>query len=346
MRSAAITRATHGDPETVEAFHALGLQEKWRLVEDIVVTRRAELVRAYPDAIDVMAAQRRRRGRLSAAAEPCVKFLVEKKWRGRRTRRTDRHIPAVLLAALREGDHRRVYGVPTDVEEIGGRARVRPHGASVMVERATASEEGVLTCAVRRGSATFALGCRHVLSLSESFPTASPTGLAVTLAKPPGLQIGVTSGVEGLLRDADHGESFDAQLVEVTSNEALRLALGGLGVTRLASDEMPPHRFFVLTPDGLVGATFSGTVRHRPAYTLGPRWIQHDLLFEYQPDESLHPGDSGSPVVSEDGTVLLGMHVAGTTDHQPPLAYMIPAHHLLDPRRYTGADTTEAWTLA
>lgn len=47
-------------------------------------------------------------------------------------------------------------------------------------------------------------------------------------------------------------------------------------------------------------------------------------------------GDSGSPVVSEDGVTLLGMHIAGGDGY----AYMIPASDLLNPAFYYGLSTS------
>jgi hypothetical protein len=54
-------------------------------------------------------------------------------------------------------------------------------------------------------------------------------------------------------------------------------------------------------------------------------------------------GDSGSPVVSQDGTMLLGMHIAGNKG--TGLCIMIPAWALLSQSNYQFVGNEEAWAL-
>lgn len=350
-RAAALARRPPGEQNAVAAFDALPLEDKWQLVDEVVTTRTHELLLAYANAVDVMTGHRRARGRLSHSPEPCVKFLVRRKWKKREAMVSPRRIPSRLLTYGINGGRRSLYAVPTDVEETAARALVRAHGSNISVTMETARARGHVACALRRssvnGNRLFALSCRHVLSLSQSFPNSSPTGLIVRLNGAPGGTVGVTTGIEGLLRDSSEGRSFDAQLFEVREAEveALRVALAGLGASDIFREDTLPHRFVVLSPDGPVAATLSGIVRDRPVYMIGPRWISHEVLIESEPDESLHGGDSGSPVVSEDGAVLLGMHIAGTEGGRKALAYMIPASRLFDVRQYSDTDTSETWTL-
>jgi hypothetical protein len=340
-----------GAREAAAAFDALSAEQKWTIITEIVVSRAGELLRAYPDALDVMAGHRRRRhgtggGRL--VPEPCLKFLVRKKWRRGKPGPLGQRIAERVLAYGGIEGERRLYAVRTDVEGTEARARVSAQGAPVAVAWKQASTRGALACALRRsttGDTLFGVGCRHVLSLTQSFPTSSPVNLTVGLDAPAGAAIGATRRIEGLLREAEDGPSFDAQLLEVTNVGAFRVALGGLGASTVGRDAIPPLRFVILTPGGPIGATFSAVVRDRPVYTVGTRRIQHDVLFESEPDRATGEGASGSPVVTEDGSVLLGMHVAGTGAQQPPLAYMIPAEKLLDPDQYTGVPGPETWTL-
>jgi len=351
VRAAALRRSTPGAREAAAAFDALPAEQKWTIITEIIVSRAGELLRAYPDALDVMAGHRRRRrgsGRGRLVPEPCLKFLVSRKWpRGKRGPHA-RRIPERVLAFGDVEGQRRLLAVRTDVESTGARVGVRAQGAPVVVEWKGAHTRGALACALRRsstGETLFGMGCRHVLSLAQSFPTSNPVNLPVGLDAPAGAVVGATRRIAGLLREAENGPSFDAQLLEVTNVDAFRVALAGLGASTVGSDGIPPDRFVILTPRGPIGATFSAVVRDRPVYTVGTRRIQHEILFESEPDQATGEGASGSPVVTEDGTVLLGMHVAGTGAQQPPLAYMIPAEKLFDSGQYTGVSGQETWTL-
>jgi hypothetical protein len=355
VRAAALARSATGVGDAATAFDGLSVEQKWVIITEIVLSRTGELLRAYPDALDVTAGHRRRRHRSGGGRlirEPCVKFLVSRKWSQGKPGPRDRRIPGRLLAYGGVEGQRRLYAVPTDVEGTEAHAQVRAQGFSVVVawekEGIPASSSGALACALRRsttGETLFSLSCRHVLSLSESFPTSNPANLPVRLEAPAGAVVGATSRIEGPLREASNGRSFDAQLLAVTDVLALRAALAGLGVSTVGRDTVPPHRFKILTPNEPIGATFSAVVRDRPVYTVGTRQIQHEILFESEPDKATDDGSSGSPVVTEDGRILLGMHVAGTGEHQPPLAYMIPAEKLFDPKQYTGVSGPETWTL-
>ena len=53
---------------------------------------------------------------------------------------------------------------------------------------------------------------------------------------------------------------------------------------------------------------------------------------------SARAGDSGSPVISQDGTTLLGMHIAGAA---PDAAFMLPAHQLFVGLNYGHAGDLE-----
>jgi hypothetical protein len=52
-------------------------------------------------------------------------------------------------------------------------------------------------------------------------------------------------------------------------------------------------------------------------------------------------GHSGSPVTTNDGGTLLGMHIAGGKVH----AFMIPAWHLFQSARYENIAPTEQLSL-
>ena len=350
VRAAALRRSAPGAEDAAAAFDALSADQQWTIITEIVMSRTGELLRAYPDALDVMAGHRRRRrgsGGGSLVPEPCLKFLVRRKWpRGKRGPQ-ERRIPDRLLAYGGVEGPRRLYAVRTDVEGTEAHVRVQAQGAPVVVTWKGARAHGALACTLRRsttGETLFSLGCRHVLSLTQSFPDSSPVNLPVGLDDQAGV-VGATRRIEGLLREASAGPSFDAQLLEVSNVEAVRVALAGLGASSIGRDGIPPQRFMILTPRGLIGATFSAVVRDRPVYTVGTKRIQHEILFESEPDQATGEGASGSPVVTEDGAVLLGMHVAGTGQHRPPLAYMIPAGKLFDPGQYTGVDAGETWAL-
>lgn len=329
--------------------------EQMAVVREVVETRTAELVRAYRNVIDVSFGFRRRRSRRSGGYQivrtPCVRFLVRRKWAGRTKEGPEGKIPERLFAYCRVGGERRLCAVPTDVEDARAFAVTRPEAGKIEVTFGEVRVYGAIACGIQRGGyqQAFALSCRHVLSLSDVCGREPTWGASVTVsAAAAPTFLGKTRAIAGTLQEAP-APSFDAQLLEVTSLDALRLALDGIRLSNYAVGYQDvPHRFSILTPRGDVEASLIDFKYDWATYTLRQiGYISHTMLIMSAPDTPTQPGDSGSPVVSQaqDG-MLVGMHIAGVDNGEGNrFAYMIPAWQLFDPENYNGAANSEEWTI-
>lgn len=329
--------------------------EQMSVVQEVVETRAAELVRAYRNVIDVSFGYRRRRSQRTGGYQivrtPCVRFVVRRKWQRGAEEDPEAKIPERLFAYCWVKGQRCLCAVPTDVEDARAFAVTRPQGGRIEVNFREASVDGSIACGVRRSvdDRAFALSCRHVLSLSEAYPNEPTWGAAVTVSADGGpTRLGKTRSIAGTLQKAPR-ESFDAQLLEVTSLDALRLALGGIRISTYASglDDLP-DRVSILTPRGDVGAHKLGFILGSPVYIVGQIGeIQHRMLVQTVPDTPTQAGDSGSPVVSQARKeMLLGMHIAGVDNGEGNrFAYVIPAWQLFDPENYNGAANSEKWKI-
>jgi hypothetical protein len=335
--------------------HLLTPAEQMSVVREVVETRATELVRAYRNIIDVGFGFRRRRRRRSGEYQivttPCVHFVVKRKWAAGTEESPEGKIPERLFAYCWIGRERRLCAVPTDVEDARAFAMALPQTDNIEVTFREASVRGAVACGLQRGDdqKAFALSCRHLLSLSDVYGTEPTWGASVTV-EAAGAQtyLGKTRAIAGTLQEAP-APSFDAQLLEVTSLDALRFALDGIQLSSYTAGYLDlPHRFSIHTPRGEVGASFFGFRYDSPLYTLRQiGYISHTMLIVSVPDTPTEPGDSGSPVVSQkqDG-VLVGMHIAGVDNGEGNrFAYMIPAWQLFDPANYNGAANSEKWTI-
>ncbi len=329
--------------------------EQLRLAEEIVLTRAEELRIAYANVVDVSFGHRRVRDRRAkrhrVVPTPCVRFLVAHKWSKPDEKRRAGRVPHRLLAFCVVNGQRRLCAVPTDVEDARIHDRIRAQGTAIVATWEASAESGVIACAVGRDTVAdrvYGIGCRHVLSLSARFFDQTTWGALVHVDSAASSTIvGPTRAIAGRLAS---GDSFDAQLVEATNAEALRQALGvpvptsyARGVTDL------PATYDIITPGGAISAAFVDFVP-RPHYEVDGRDIGHRTLVHSQPVEGTNPGTSGSPVVSKDRHMLVGMHVAAWAGLDPQghyiaVSYMIPAWELLNPANYGNASNGERWTL-
>jgi hypothetical protein len=190
-----------------------------------------------------------------------------------------------------------------------------------------------------------------VLSLSARFFADTTWGAQVQVQTAENPTIGPTRAIAGTLDKAD---SFDAQLVEATAQPtgvaALRAALGPTVPIRIAGRVTDlPATYDIHTPTGVIGAAFVDFPL-LATYKVGDHTIRHGAIVQSQPTKATQPGSSGSPVISKDGSTLLGMHIAGKAERDPQkrevaISYMIPAWELVNPRNYRNAGNQETWTL-
>ena len=239
----------------------LTLAEQMSVVREVVVTRAAELVRAYRNVIDVGYGFRRRRSQRLRGHQivrtPCVRFIVKRKWAKGAEDNPEAKIPARLFAYCCVGRERRLCAVPTDVEDARAFAVPQAHAAKIKVTLNGKSAPGAIACGIKRGQVkkAYALSCRHLLSLTDVYGTEPCWGASVEVSAAGGLAyLGKTCGIVGTLQEAPR-ISFDAQLLEVTSLDNLCLALDKTRFLSYASGEHDlPNRVSILTPRGVVRA--------------------------------------------------------------------------------------------
>lgn len=301
-----------------DAAHGADAQRRWEalaspsqrmaLVREIVSTRASELTLAYGNVVAVVAGYKARRDAQGAEQlhpEPCVIFMVKRKWMPGDRLPDDRppdetvdprqQLPPHLLcygpdpAQPARKAARCLYAVPTDVQlaarHIG--ARTQAHGAI----RVTDDEQrfalpGTLTCGVRlRGAAMaescFALSAMHVLSPVPKQTDAQGGANYTAISAADDIK-GVSAGWGGHI-DADLGDGFDAQLTEIRDRRWFNAAFAPLKLSArqpfvaapdLFDELAPTHSFWIVVhehqPNAPPGAR--GVVQAQFSKIVGPAW--------------------------------------------------------------------------
>lgn len=357
------------------AFRALDESRRFDLSREIVETREAELCLAYRNVVEVAFGYRKKRDRAGIAKvrrEVCVIFIVREKWEGDSGDYEPQRLPRELFTYAALNGQRVLFAVPTDVESANDSAAARPGSARrepVNVSQAEVphGETATLACALRRSEKpgrTFALSCRHALSLSLARNSRLATGLKVRVRTASGAIVGRSIAVRGPLRAEHEGLSFDAQLLEVSDARALAEVFDGVtfdgpdAYAKRFSDIPADYYVLVSRPQ------YSGNRNDRSAAVplrkykirtnFGLRYggrvggtVVHEVVIESAATASdLGPflGDSGSPVTTRrNGGVLLGMHFGGMAGGG--VSYMLPAWRLLNPLYY-GRAGERMWSIA
>ena len=344
-----------------------------QLAHEVAMCQGPTLVGAYTNLLSVGSGYRTRRsadtGVPALLREPCVSFLVRRKWPTAGRPGHPQALPKHLLAFASVQGQRLLCAVPTDVQPRSEHGKPVPHNSvetlpfGIFVDQAQSKKfvTGVAACAVRRPAkpgTTFLLGCRHVLSRTELDTDPDQTHLPVLLGNEDRSALGQTTAVRGPL-DAGPDAGFDAQLAVVEQSAALRGALGGLVFDSATSYVQDPSEmdkipgFYVATgrlgDDGrrlLVWVTYRNTVRNfKMDYPRGDGsnvTVRHDLVLFGEPAEPLTFGDSGAPAVRlRRGQQLVGMYIGGEDGR----AFVIPAWQLMHPANY-GLPAEAQWSLA
>jgi len=244
------------------------------LVREIVTTRARELTLGYRNVAAVLAGYK-----ASTAADgealypqPCVVFVVKRKWASAVAGTPEQRLPARLLtygpdAACGGADlaERVLYAVPTDVQlaqhYIGARAQAA--GCITVADPdPVCNLPGTLTCWVRihslSGGAPQRLGlsAMHVLSPVPRLPLPAEGAGFSAMGAPP-----VVRGSSlrwGGQMNLDTGQAFDAQCADVADSSWLDSAYAGWQLSATdpfltspaALDRLAPHTLFrILVPD-------------------------------------------------------------------------------------------------
>ena len=350
--------------EAVRVFQTeLSLSEQLALIEEQVKTRSVELCRAYKNVVDVYfgfrnkrAKRARKKPRNQIVREPCVTFVVKKKWARNARVESDEVLPKHLFAYWTVAGRRKLCAIPTDVDDASDYAQIRPdadvHQIEVVDSVHGVKGPGAITCAIQRSlfpEKTYMVSCRHVFSLSKKLHPTEIPGADVQDKDAQGQAVGKTLSITGHLGNS--GTSLDAQLAEMTDSEQLEKALGNVKLSGFARshDDVPKDReYFVLTPDGAISAEFF-KVGH-PAIDYGMPGIddvKHRELIISKLSSPTKGGHSGSPITTRnDGGLLIGMHIGSKqTPDGSRASVSIPAWDFMSAEHFDGADPSERWTV-
>jgi hypothetical protein len=305
-------------------FAGLSGEEKWRVVASVARRENGRLDEWGPNVVGVSPGYRKRERSRRLYRQPCVSFTVLRK--RKRLSSADFRIPRFLPARLQRGSKYVQVRVPTDVTSVeGGREQ---NGNDLCARRSGRDEclPGAATCLVLdEFDNLYIMGCHHVLAFSSQMPF----GRGVH-------RVDISQGAHPLgFRDIDApfpeigGYAVDASLAFVPpGNHAIARMLlfpGGFPSVLRNRFFLPPGTGVrILSPRG----TLSGMVvkRDRPAvlpYNRGAYYVRFSEAYQLHvnvPDVT-RGGDSGSPVVLEQGT-LVGMHFWGWEQQQR--SYMLP----------------------
>jgi len=214
------------------------------LAREIALARGPELTLAYRSVVMVQPGFRKSREadvEHSLQREPCVIFVVRRKWLGGQHAAGDAQCLPRWLVTFAEHDGQRLpFALATDVQEASGFSGAQAHGAAAMWLQPPGLEweRGAACCAVQfdsdEGSQLCLLSAEHVLS-----PCVDVEGLAATEhlpARPLDVQgarlqapqVASSLAVAGVLRGDENPSrpSFDVQLARIDNLAAARATLG------------------------------------------------------------------------------------------------------------------------
>jgi hypothetical protein len=313
--------------EAARLWASLSRDEQITVAHRVARARSGAWKRAHPNVVAISSGVKYRRGRRFKSVI-CLRFLVRRKWKHPRKGA----VPRVVRTVITRRGLRRLCLIPTDVLALG---RGRPH--NVVVVRPPSGLVplliGTACCRVRvqgeRG-ARFLLGCHHVFTLSKTDRDAAPLDKARLFRLWPD---GTEERIGALDRYANLTPALprygmDAALVRIENDNALR-NWSVLVPSSVSDGASVPEAFWIFTPGRALRAQYEGV-----AVNLSLDWgngVEVRIRTAYESIAKTQDGDSGSPVISDEG-VLLGMHFYGlirTIDgRDQKVSLAIPAHEL------------------
>lgn len=299
-----------------------------------VARRRArEWKRTYPNLVSSGAGFKTKRGRRHKQTI-CLRFLLSKKWKKRRSG----GVPCSIRATIVTKKGRRVVAIPTDVE-ILGKGRLQGGLRASSPGGGTPEVMGAACCRVRSPQAPgqiFVLGCHHVLTRSLVMGGLEPSRDSEIQVRPddgPERRMGRLFDFAALT-PAPPRYGMDAALGVVEDETGIRPWKLGEHPRSLSNGLNIPHDYFIWTPGGRLGGRFlSQQFDVELKYGKNPG-ITVRINTVYETLAKTDRGDSGSPLIDVQGR-LLAMHFYGTwreihgKDEQVSLA--IPAYELFRP---------------
>lgn len=358
----------------IKAWQLLSRVEQIAMLEEIVMTRRQELMQAYGNVVAMAygygtwrprnhaeradqpqtPAERRREKRKGGEVLGLV-FIVKRKHDDPRRVPAKHLIPHYILTYVTLGGVRTLCAVPTDVESADEYRPVAQNAdpANVWVTRQPPQPpmpppftRGACAALVRvpglPPEQEYLLSCRHVfgMSMDDEGEPHRPRR-AVRWARVDGQAIATPQRYAGLLTN-DTSACFDA---------ALALVLNGAGIRDLARRAVLARPVDFTREYADLPTLFVHTPRSSAAIKVVStnRWwsmeidygklgkLVHGEVVELVTERHTLPGDSGSPVTDSSGLNLAGMLIAGpANENEARRSFMIPAWKLLSLNEYAG----------
>lgn len=295
-----------------------------KVLERLAKTRGARYRREFRELASVGFGYKQVRG--EKLPQLCFAFLVLRK-----TKRATQ-LPKFIRAVVVHRGKKRHVDVPTDVEELG---KAKPQvGANAASGIYVASQNhpqinatGALCCLVRveGRSELFALSCHHVLTLSSKLPNGSVANDVLVADRAQHVPYGHLATYSPMKPNKPN--QIDAALAVV--NGDTHWVYNGASVATVEMGLVEPRGCGIFTPRGLEPATYIKTFYD--VVLKYPTMSPVRIVAAYQFNASTLPGDSGSAVMDNDGT-LYGMHFWGDPARSFSLA--IPAGYLFQPAAF------------
>jgi hypothetical protein len=318
------------------------LQKRLKIALAVARRRGTEFARQYRGVLSVGAGFRLRKGQ-PVAEDVCLRILVKKK--GKRPGRHD--VPCEIRTYISHRGRRSIVRIPTDVSELSeGRPHTNLTGGIVTQDSSGPLEYGSACCIVKDKNSPadkYLLTCHHVVSPSMQ---AVPGPLAC-LDCSTNLQI---ADYDAAANSFDPGGSLDAALL-ATSPGVVPIDVWGHVITGKASDadlttlttttplwvlvrRIVPNTPGVPPRQNALPATFHTVWPSRTYAYPAPASANFTFADTIEYAAATAPGDSGSAVIGEDGT-LFGMHFFADATS----SYALSAPRLFD----SGAFSIDIW---
>ncbi len=301
------------------AFEALSEGEQRALLSRLARRLSRRLREKHPNVVSVGAGFRVRGG--ERTTEPVLQVLVTKKWKAKGRKG---EVPRLVAAYLRRGKKRLRVLVPTDVDPIGRGgpqagvalsggiwAQCDPFGAITADKYLGGAVAAVVTRDPPDGD-QFLLGCHHVLTCSllrNAFYGEWDALAGARAEMPGGTRLGPTVRWTRLAPGGDH-YGMDAALAQATVAGGVSPVVEGVQPLAVAAEGAAFDATELFTPRGSIPcqvASLQEDLRLPYDATTAIRFRQ---LVRYFPQTATANGDSGSPLLDSDRT-LLGMHIWG-----------------------------------
>lgn len=331
-----------------KAWDRLSRSLKLDVARRVVEEHADELKKEFKDLIAVSygyrATGKSRKERAVDRTEPCVGFLVARKFKPRTAAEREHRLPSLLLSHAEHRGKQTLVAVPTDVESIKVISRpIRAQNIRIRVSGGASgnpqTDFGMLAAVVKlpNDDGIYGLSCFHVLALTAFFGGQIPNNVSMT-ADQSGTLLGNLSQYVGKL-DADASANFDGALatLDPSAMPALQshVTRGCNGVLSDAHDLTEAYGSYTIFGKNSreIQAAFSKRWREFPIEYEGIGQVVHPWVIqsELANGDSTVAGDSGSPVLGRQQTQFLGMHIAGDG---AMLSFMIAAPDLFDATNY------------